>query len=71
MDESAKIGITNSVKVLYPAGIVFDGETIEQVPNNSMNLCLLNEPITTENHKVKIKILSDNPKIAMGIITMA
>ena len=32
---------------------------------------LLNEPTTVEHHKVRIKILTDNTKIYMGVITMA
>jgi hypothetical protein len=41
-DETSKFSAAVSVKVLSPAGIAFDGENIEQIAGNTMNLCLLN-----------------------------
>lgn len=50
--------------------MVLTSETLEQMPDNNLNMVLLNEPITLTNHRVKIKIMTDNIKIYMGVITM-
>ena len=70
--ESAKLDIiSTSVKLLCPPNISFDGEIMQQIADNGMNLCLLNEPITVENSKCKFKILSDKINLAVGVISMA
>lgn len=70
--ESTKLDVVNNaVKFLCPSGVTFDGEIIEQISNNAMNLCLLNEPITAENSKCKFRILTDKINLAVGVMSMA
>lgn len=59
----------NLFNLILPPEVSLATNTITP-KNDNPYLCLFGNKITTENPKIKLRIASNNPKCAFGIITM-